>query len=116
LAAHRRGDAAVRSPHGRRAYALTVFLGGSLQVLSGQEIDDARSAALARWINDEMVAAGAVARLDAAQRTQLYDALLLQGGLFIGIAQAGADNNDAEQVKMAKAMARDALATFGIQP
>jgi hypothetical protein len=96
------------------AYALTIYLGGSLQVLSGQEFDDARSAALAQWINDGMVAAGAVARLSDAQRTQLYDVLLLQGGLVIGIAQAGAENNDAEQVQLAKSMARDALATFGI--
>ena len=97
------------------AYALAVLLGGSLQVLSGQEFDDARSEALARWINNEMAATGAVARLDAAQRTQLYDALLLQGGLIIGIAQAAVENNDAEQVKTAKTMARDALATFGIR-
>jgi len=83
--------------------------------LSGQEFDDARSEALARWINNEMAATGAVARLDAAQRTQLYDALLLQGGLIIGIAQAAVENNDAEQVKTAKTMARDALATFGIR-
>jgi hypothetical protein len=97
------------------AYALMVFLGGSLQVLSGQEFDDARSVALAQWINNEMVAAGAVARLGAAERTQLYDVLLLQGGLIIGIAQAGADNRDDEQVRLAKTMARDALATFGIK-
>lgn len=96
------------------AYALTVYLGGSLQVLSGQEFDDARSAALAQWINDEMVAAGAVAKLSDAQRTQLYDVLLLQGGLIIGIAQAGAENQDEEQVELAKTMARDALDTFGI--
>jgi len=96
------------------AYAFTIYLGGSLQVLSGKEFDDAQSAALAQWINDEMVAAGAVAKLNAAQRTQLYDVLLLQGGLIIGIAQAGAQNHDAEQVQLAKSMARDALATFGI--
>jgi len=96
------------------AYALTVFLGGSLQVLSGREFSDAQSQALAQWINDEMVAAGAVAQLGAAERTQLYDALLLQGGLIIGIAQAGVETGDAEQVQTARAMARDALATFGI--
>ena len=97
------------------AYALTVFLGGSLQVLSGQEFDDAQSQALAQWINNEMVAAGAVAGLNAAQRTQLYDVLMLQGGLIIGFAQAGSDSGNAEQVQTAKTMARDALATFGIQ-
>jgi hypothetical protein len=96
------------------AYAFTIYLGGSLQVLSGREFDDAQSAALAKWINDEMVAAGAVAKLDAAQRTQLYDVLLLQGGLIIGIAQAGAENGDSAQVELAKKMARDALATFGL--
>jgi hypothetical protein len=97
------------------AYALTVFLGGSLQVLSGREFSDAESAALAQWINNEMVAAGAVAQLGDVQRTQLYDVLLLQGGLIIGIAQAGAETNNAEQVQLAKTMARDALATFGLQ-
>lgn len=96
------------------AYALTVYFGGSLQVLTGQELDDAHSEALAQWINNEMVSAGAVAKLTAAQRTQLYDVLLLQGGLIMGIAQAGAENGDEEQVKLAKTMARDALATFGI--
>jgi len=106
-----------QQPNFRRnnlAYAFTVYLGGSLQVLSGQEFDDARSEALAQWINDEMVAAGAVARLSAAERTQLYDVLLLQGGLIIGIAQAGVENHDDEQVELARTMARDALATFGI--
>ena len=96
------------------AYALTIYLGGSLQVLTGEEIDDARSQALAQWINDEMVSAGAVANLTPLQRTQLYDVLLLQGGLIIGIAQAGIDNGDAEQVEIAKKMAREALTTFGI--
>jgi hypothetical protein len=96
------------------AYALTIYFGGSLQVLTGEEIDDARSQALAQWLNNEMVAAGAVAKLSSAQRTQLYDVLLLQGGLIIGIAQAGAENGDAEQVEIAKKMAREALTTFGI--
>lgn len=96
------------------AYALTVFLGGSLQVLSGREFSDEQSQALAQWFNDEMVAAGVVARLGPAERTQLYDALLLQGGLILGIAQAGIESGDAEQVRIAKTMARDALSTFGI--
>jgi len=96
------------------AYAFTVYLGGSLQVLSGKEFDDAQSKALAHWINDSMVSAGAVAKLNAAERTQLYDVLLLQGGLIVGIAQAGAENHDEEQVRLAQTMARDALATFGI--
>ena len=98
------------------AYAFTVYLAGSLQVMSGQEFDEAASEALTQWINDEMVAAGAVEKLSPAQRTQLYDVLLLQGGLIVGIAQAGAENHDAEQVKLARTMARDALATFGITP
>jgi hypothetical protein len=29
------------------AYAMTIYLGGSLQVLSGEEMDDARTEALA---------------------------------------------------------------------
>jgi hypothetical protein len=97
------------------AYALMVFLGGSLQVLSGQEFSDAQTERLAQWINDQMVATGAVAQLSDAQRTQLYDVLLLQGGLILGIAQAGAETNNAEQVQQAKTMARDALATFGVR-
>jgi hypothetical protein len=98
------------------AYALMVFLGGSLQVLSGREIGDEQSHALAQWINNEMAAAGAVAQLGPRERTQLYDVLLLQGGLTIGIAQAGADTGNAETVQIAKTMARDALASFGITP
>lgn len=111
-------DAIEQQPNFRKnnlAYALTIFLGGSLQVVTGDVMDDRASETLARWINDEMAAAGAVAKLNAAQRTQLYDVLLLQGGLIIGIHQAGVENGDTEQVQIAKTMARDALKTFGIE-
>lgn len=97
------------------AYAMMVFLGASLQVLSGQEFDDARSHALAQWLNDEMAAAGALRSLDAEARTRLYDTLLLHGGLVAGLAAHGAETGDAAQVAQAKAMARDALAIFGLQ-
>ncbi len=97
------------------AAAMTVLLGVSLQVTYGVEFDDAQSQAIVRQFNDVLGDLPAHKALDAAQRTQMYDAFIVIGGFIAGIAHEGAASGNAEMVSQAKSMARDALAQFGFR-
>lgn len=97
------------------ASALTLLLGVSQQVLSGETYSDAQTQNYMQRLNDEIVAAGNFARLDSEQRTRAYDTMVITGGLIAGIAQNGVDAGDASQVAQAKGMAREVLATFGVR-
>lgn len=104
------------SPGFRRnnlAAAMTVLVGVSIQVLKGIELSDAESQELMRGFNDELAALDAFRSMPAAQRTQMYDTLVVIGGFIAGIAHAGAETNDRSLQEQARAMARDALAKFG---
>ena len=97
------------------ASALTLLLAASQQVLSGQEYSDAQTQDYMQRLNDEVVAAGYFARLNAEQRTRAYDTMVITGGLIAGIAHNGAETGNKEQIEQARSMARDALATFGVK-
>jgi len=95
------------------AAAMTVIVGVSIQVLKGTEIPDAESEAMMRALNDQLGATESFKSLPAADRTRMYDTFVVIGGFIAGIAQAGAEKNDAALQEQARTMARDALAQFG---
>jgi hypothetical protein len=97
------------------ASAITLVLLVSQQVLTGQELDDAQSQSLMRFINDDMVASGAVAQWSNAQRTHAYDSMVITGGLIAGIAHNGAEAGDAQMSEQARRMARESLANLKIK-
>ena len=97
------------------AAAMTVLVGVSIQVLNGVEFSDAESQDIMRGLNDQIAATGAFKAMGAAERTQIYDAFVVIGGFIAGIAQAGAETNNRELQEQARAMARDALAKFGVK-
>lgn len=97
------------------ASALTLMVAGSLQVLGGVELDDAQAQGLMLLVNDEVVATGGLGKLSAEQRTRFYDALVITSGLMLGIANNAAQSGDREQAEIARAMARDGLASVGIR-
>lgn len=97
------------------ASAMTVILGVSLQVAYGIEVDDARSQAIMRQLNDSLGEMPEYKALTAQQRTQMYDAFIVIGGFIAGIARQGAESGNAELADQARAMALDSLARFGIK-
>lgn len=96
------------------AAATALLLGASLQVITGREFDDAASEGLLRLVNDGMAETGVVGRLTADQRTRTYDVMVLTGGLMAGIASNAQETGNAELAAVARKMARDALATLGL--
>ena len=97
------------------AAAMTVLLGVSLQVVNGIEIPDDASEELMRGLNDQVAALPALASFPAEKRTQFYDTMVIVGGLIAGIAQNAAETGNGEMATLAKQMARDALAQFGVK-
>lgn len=97
------------------AAAMTVLLGVSLQVAKGIEIPDAESEELMRGLNDQIAALPSFATLPADKRTQVYDTMVIVGGLIAGIAQNAAESKDRRMAALAQQMARDALAQFGVK-
>ncbi|MDP2370977.1 DUF6683 family protein [Rhodoferax sp.] len=98
------------------ASAITVLLGVSQQVLTGQELDDAQAQALMQVINDDIVGSGAVAGWSNARRTYAYDSMVITGGLIAGMAHNGAESGDKALTEQAKRMARDAMANLKVKP
>ena len=117
--AGRQIHAAIEATPGFRknnvAAAMTVLLGVSVQVLKGVEFSDAESQSLMRGLNEELAAMESFRALSAEQRTQVYDAFVVTGGFIAGIAQAGAETGNGALQEQARAMARDALARFGVK-
>jgi hypothetical protein len=97
------------------ASAITLLLLVSQQVLTGQELDDAQSQALMRFINDDIVGSGAVAQWSNAQRTRAYDSMVITGGLIACMAHNGAEAGDKELSEQARRMARESLANLKIK-
>lgn len=97
------------------ASALTLLLGVSQEVLSGQAYSDAQIRDYMQRMNDEVAAAGYFARLNVEQRTRAYDTMVITGGLIAGIAHHAAETGDQALGEQARAMARDALTTFGVK-
>lgn len=105
------------SPDFRRhnlAYAMTLALGISAQLVRGAELDPAEEEALLRTVNDTLAEAEVTRALAPEDLTRAYDTFLITGGLMAGIAQHGAESGDAEQQRLALAMARSTLAAFGV--
>jgi len=96
------------------AAAITLVTALSIQVLTGREFDDAQAQGLLQLVNDEIVASGRLKSVPAEKQTRLYDALVISGGLMAGIAHNAAQSNDREMMEVARAMARDALASLGV--
>ncbi len=97
------------------AAGMAVLLGVSLQVARGVEIPDDQSEALMRGLNDVLGELPAFRSLPADKRTRAYDTFVVVGGFIAAIAQQAAQTGDAQMAAQAKAMARDALAQFGMK-
>lgn len=97
------------------ASAMTLLLGVSQQVLSGQETSDAQTQDYMQRLNDEVAAAGYFAHMSAEQRTRAYDTMVITGGLIAGMAHNAAETGDKALGEQARGMARDALNTFGVK-
>ena len=97
------------------AAAMTVLLGVSLQVVKQIEIPDAESQEFMRGLNDQLAPLPAFAAMSAEKRTQVYDTMVIVGGLIAGIAQNAADTQNREMAALAQQMAKDALAQFGVK-
>lgn len=97
------------------AAGLTVLIGISLQVSQGKEIGDAESEALQRGLNDLLVDSGMLQKLKPAEVQALYETSVMTGGLIAAIAQNGADEHDENITKLAKALAKTVLASFGFK-
>ena len=95
------------------AAAMTVLLGVSLQVVKGVELTDAETDELMRGVNDVLAGLPTFTSMAADKRTQVYDTMVIVGGLIAGIAQNAAESKDREMQALAQQMARDALAQFG---
>lgn len=112
-------DAVEQMPDFRRhnlAYAMTLSLGLSIQLVRGSELDDAEQDALLRTVNDALADTSALDGLSPADRTRAYDTFVITGGLMAGIAQNAAETGDAEMQAIALDMARSTLAAFGLNP
>jgi len=96
------------------ASAITLVTAISIQVLTGREFDDAQAQGLLQIVNDEIVASGRLRNVPNEKLTRLYDTLVISGGLMAGIAHNAAESNDREMMEVARAMARDALASLGL--
>jgi hypothetical protein len=112
-------DAVEQAPDFRRhnlAYAMTLSLGLSIQLVRGSELDQAEEDALLRTVNDALADTGALDGLSPADRTRAYDTFVITGGLMAGIAQNAAETGDREMQAIALDMARSTLAAFGLNP
>lgn len=97
------------------AAAMTVLLGVSLQVVKQIEIPDAESQEFMRGLNDQLAPLSAFSGMTAEKRTQVYDTMVIVGGLIAGIAQNAAETQNREMAALAQQMAKDALAQFGVK-
>ena len=95
--------------------ALTLVFASAIQVLAGREFGDAEAEGLQRLMNDAIAATPAFKTMNAQQRTALYDACMISGGLMAGLASNARESGDAEQLKLAKDMAKQTLALFDIK-
>ncbi len=94
------------------AMALVIVVG--VKVGYDVELTEAQSDEVLRAVNDALAALPAFRDLAASERTRLYDAFVIMGGLIAGIAQAAAESGDAALQAQARTMARDAVAVFGL--
>lgn len=97
------------------AAAMTVLLGVSLQVVKQIEIPDAESQEFMRGLNDQLAALSAFSTMSPEKRTQVYDTMVIVGGLIAGIAQNAAETRNREMAALALQMAKDSLAQFGVK-
>ncbi len=97
------------------AAAMTVLLGVSLQVVKQIEIPDAESQEFMRGLNDQLAALSAFSSMSPEKRTQVYDTMVIVGGLIAGIAQNAAETRNREMAALALQMAKDSLAQFGVK-
>lgn len=95
--------------------ALTLLFASAIQVLTEREFSDAEAVGLQRLMNDALVETPAFKTMSAQQRTQVYDACMITGGLMAGIASNAKASGDAEQRRLAKDMAKQTLALFDLK-
>jgi len=95
------------------AYAVAFMIGASLQVQTGQTIDDAQGEQLAQAINDALAANPAFANASAADRQKLYEAFITIGGLVVLFNEVG--KKDPASANAAKVLAKQSLAMLGVK-
>lgn len=95
--------------------ALTLLFASSIQILADRELGDAEIEGLQRLMNEAIVETPAFKTMSAQKRTQVYDACMITGGLMAGIASNAKASGDAEQLRLAKDMAKQALALFDLK-
>jgi hypothetical protein len=95
------------------AYAVAFLIGASLQVQTGQSLDDAQGEQLAQAINDTLAQNPAFANASATDKQKLYEMCVTLGGLVLLFDQVG--KQDPASASAAKALAKQSLAMLGIQ-
>ena len=95
------------------AYAVTFMVAASLQVQTGQQVDDAQSEQLAQAFNDVLANNPAFVKASASDRQKLYETCVTFGGLVVLFNEVG--KKDPASANAAKALAKQALAMIGIK-
>jgi hypothetical protein len=95
------------------AYAVAFMIGASLQVQTGQTIDDATGEVLAQAVNDALASNPAFAKASAADRQKLYEMCITLGGLTVLFNEVG--KQDPKSADAAKVLAKQSLAMLGVK-
>ena len=95
--------------------ALTLLFASAIQILAEREFSDAEAVGLQRLMNEALAETPALKTMSAQKRTQVYDACMITGGLMAGIASNAKESGDAEQLRLAKDMAKQTLALFDLK-
>lgn len=98
------------------AAAMALLLGAALSVTGEAELSDEAMAALTRGLAETLASSKSWATITPEQRTQAYDAFLLNAGLMLGLATNAQETKDAALAASAKAMGVAALKQFGVAP
>jgi hypothetical protein len=96
------------------AFALTVLIGGSLQIAFEREVSERDTEQLTKELNDVLAGAESFRRMSAAERQSMYETAIITGGLIIGTYRQGVENNDPGMKRQAQMMASQVLAQFGV--
>lgn len=97
------------------ASATALLVRVSLRVGAARALDGAQMQRLLANINDELVRGGGFARLDDAQRTRMYDAMLMVGGLIELLSQNAAKTGNPAVAGKSRQMAREVLAALQLK-
>jgi hypothetical protein len=95
------------------AYAVAFLMRASLAVQTGRQLDDAQAEQLASTINDTYAQNPQFMELDALDRQRIYETCVTLGGLIAMFDDMG--KQDPAWANAAKRLAKQALATVGIQ-